>query len=171
MLVHKSIFFLLEKIMDESNNLILNIITEDSSINEKINTTSLRSKLKNVGGSWKEKKKIRKSLKKNLQKHALSFSSNKPIQKNNSEFQDNTEFQNNLNSRNKTQIISSIFSYNPEIPNVSNDNDLSTRPTDNKPSNAPIIGDTSLFISMGLDSNLVENMKNKFGVEKPTNIQ
>ncbi|RIA91764.1 P-loop containing nucleoside triphosphate hydrolase protein, partial [Glomus cerebriforme] len=31
--------------------------------------------------------------------------------------------------------------------------------------------DTSLFISMGLDNDLVENMKNKFGIEKPTNIQ
>ncbi len=196
--------------MDESNNLILNFITEDFSINEKNKDTSLRSKLKNIRGSWKEKKKIRKSLKTNSQKHSQNNSNdiidssqrrtsttlnkNDSIQENLSKTRniinshdnvdsgddlnsqkityprDNSNFQKNLN--NKTQIISSIFSYNPEIPNVIDDDDdlLTIKSTDHKPSNGPI-SDTSSFISMGLNSDLVENIKNKLGVEKPTNIQ
>ncbi|CAI2173454.1 7678_t:CDS:2 [Funneliformis geosporum] len=189
--------------MDESNNLILNFITDDVSIDE---STSLRSKLKHIGGSWKDKKKVRKLLKKNSQVHSSQNSSidrsqstnttdesireniSGPrnfinVQSNNvdtgnhfnsqksTHSRDNSNSQRNLNS--KTQIISSIFSYNPEIPKVTDDDDISTNvrsTTDHKPSNGPI-NDTYSFISMGLNSDLVENIKNKLGVEKPTNIQ
>ncbi|CAB4406736.1 unnamed protein product [Rhizophagus irregularis] len=156
--------------MDGSNNLILNLVTENSSDNER---ASLRSKLKNIGGGWKEKKKFRKFLKKEIQnnstdKHKFFQKSTTTIAVNNN----NSIQENNLNSQknliNKSQIISSIFSYNPEIPNVRYDNN--SKQMDHKPSNAPI-DDTSSFKSMGLDNDLVENMKNKLGVEKPTNIQ
>src|SRR5688572_1586775 len=103
--------------MYKSNNLILNFITKDYYTNKRNNITSLRSKLKNVGGSWKEKKKIRKLLKKNLQKHSLdnprkistevTASNNNSIQENNS---NNTNYLNskkNLNDlNNKAQVIS-----------------------------------------------------------------
>ncbi|GES86699.1 DEAD-domain-containing protein [Rhizophagus clarus] len=158
--------------MDESNNLILNLVTENSSDNER---TSLRSKLKNVGGGWKEKKKVRKFLKKEIRKHSRNNLTDKQrfLQKSITTVNNNESIQeNNLNSQknlvNKAQVISSIFSYNPEIPNVRYDNN--SKSIDHKPSNAPI-DDISSFKSMGLDNDLVENMKNKLGVEKPTNIQ
>ncbi|CAG8478859.1 16396_t:CDS:2 [Funneliformis caledonium] len=168
--------------MDESNNLILNFITDDVPIDE---SPSLRSKLKHIGGSWKNKKKVRKLIKKNSQVHSQNSSIDRSQRTNNTENQDesirennsvpgnfinfhniNVDTGNHLNSQkstysrdnsntqkklnSKTQIISSIFNH--------------------EPSNGPI-NDTYSFKSMGLNSDLVENIKNKLGVEKPTNIQ
>ncbi|CAG8609534.1 190_t:CDS:2, partial [Racocetra fulgida] len=75
----------------------------------------------------------------------------------------------NSDSNSKPQIISSIFTCNPEIVDI-HENKVSTRNTAHyEPSNAPI-NDVS-FIGMGLNVDLITNVKDKLGVEKPTNVQ
>ncbi|KAF9049992.1 ATP-dependent RNA helicase DBP7 [Panaeolus papilionaceus] len=64
-----------------------------------------------------------------------------------------------------TQVISSLFSYNPkvELPKQA----ASTVPS--KPSNAPL--DSSTFEGLTLNPLLIAHLKSKMGIEKPTAIQ
>ncbi|KAF9793294.1 P-loop containing nucleoside triphosphate hydrolase protein [Thelephora terrestris] len=65
-----------------------------------------------------------------------------------------------------TQIISSLFTYNPKV-----DKPESTRGPKavGKPSNAPL--DSSTFEGLGLDPLLIQHLTTKMGVTKPTSIQ
>ena len=65
-----------------------------------------------------------------------------------------------------TQIISSLFTYNPKV-----DQPEPTRrsKTVGKPSNAPL--DSSTFEGLGLDPLLVQHLATKMGIAKPTSIQ
>jgi ATP-dependent RNA helicase DDX31/DBP7 len=66
-----------------------------------------------------------------------------------------------------TQIISSLFSYNPKVdkptPNA-------TSAITSAPSNAPL-GDSSTFSGLGLDPLIVEHLSSKMNISKPTSIQ
>lgn len=66
------------------------------------------------------------------------------------------------------QIISSLFSYNPSLPQSVGE--TSAAPV-GAPSNAPLVGDTSTFEGLGLDPLLVRHLKGKMSVERPTGIQ
>ncbi|CAG8762653.1 14681_t:CDS:2 [Cetraspora pellucida] len=175
--------------------LILNFVTQGPTVGNQ----SIRSKLKEVRGSWKEKNRVRRSLKKEIKKNSRSndaslisinvearSKTNVPEKQNvkkqsnqSNKYSNNggnetlNQFNNHLNlnidSNNKTQIISSIFTCNPEIVDI-HENKISKRNTaHHKPSNAPI-NDIS-FTGMGLNVDLVTNVKDKLGVEKPTNAQ
>jgi len=65
-----------------------------------------------------------------------------------------------------TQIISSLFTYNPKV-----DKPEVTRQSKavGKPSNAPL--DSSTFEGLGLDPLLVQHLATKIGIAKPTSIQ
>ncbi|RUS30275.1 P-loop containing nucleoside triphosphate hydrolase protein [Jimgerdemannia flammicorona] len=71
----------------------------------------------------------------------------------------------------KPQVISSLFSYNPEIrkkdPAVK---DATKKKSLSAPSNAPV-SDTTTFQGIGIDSDLVAHMTDKLGAQKPTQIQ
>ena len=65
-----------------------------------------------------------------------------------------------------TQIISSLFTYNPKVDRP----EPSRGPkTVGKPSNAPL--DSSTFEGLGLDPLLIQHLTTKMGVTKPTSIQ
>jgi len=65
-----------------------------------------------------------------------------------------------------TQIISSLFTYNPKVDRPG----PTRRPkTAGKPSNAPL--DSSTFEGLGLDPLLVRHLTTKMGIAKPTSIQ
>ncbi|KAI9572288.1 P-loop containing nucleoside triphosphate hydrolase protein [Boletus coccyginus] len=66
-----------------------------------------------------------------------------------------------------TQIISSLFSYNPKI-DVSERNSVPNVPS--QPSNAPLAS-SSGFSELGLHPLLVAHLESKMGVTKPTSIQ
>ncbi|KAI9319299.1 P-loop containing nucleoside triphosphate hydrolase protein [Dichotomocladium elegans] len=68
----------------------------------------------------------------------------------------------------KAQVISSIFSSNPEIklpkaPIVKKNKNMA-------PSNAPV-ADSTTFVGLGIESDLVNQLKEKINVESPTNVQ
>ncbi|EGN99854.1 hypothetical protein SERLA73DRAFT_121965 [Serpula lacrymans var. lacrymans S7.3] len=66
-----------------------------------------------------------------------------------------------------TQIISSLFSYNPKIETPL----AAVNPkTSSKPSNAPLAG-PSTFCDLGLDPLLAAHMTSKMNITKPTSIQ
>jgi len=71
-----------------------------------------------------------------------------------------------LSSARPTQIISSLFSYNPKVEQPTK------KPSDGKvyaPSNAPL--DTSTFAGLGLNPLLISHLTTKLGIQKPTAIQ
>jgi ATP-dependent RNA helicase DDX31/DBP7 len=70
-------------------------------------------------------------------------------------------------SRPPTQIISSLFSYNPKI-DAPVQNTVSK--SISKPSNAPLT-DSSTFQGLGLDPLIVAHLSSKMNVSKPTSIQ
>ncbi|CAG8456928.1 17515_t:CDS:2 [Acaulospora morrowiae] len=168
----------------DDDKLILNLVFQDSPSER----TSIRSKIKEVRGGWKEKNRIRRSLKKNAansHKADVVKAENKELEKFNekSKFNkkilpDNKQRQNEANLRPskeesgtlvKKHVISSIFTYNPEIIDVNGDANA-LQQTHDQPSNAPVKG-ASTFVGMGLDHDLVSNMEEKLGVVNPTNIQ
>ncbi|KAG6812032.1 hypothetical protein H0H92_004694 [Tricholoma furcatifolium] len=69
-------------------------------------------------------------------------------------------------NRRPTQIISSLFSYNPKIDTPT---PISQPKPAALPSNAPI--DSSSFTGLGLDPLLVAHLTNKMNITKPTSIQ
>ena len=71
-----------------------------------------------------------------------------------------------LSSARPTQIISSLFSYNPKVEQPTK------KPSDAKvyaPSNAPL--DSSTFAGLGLNPLLISHLTTKLGIQKPTAIQ
>ncbi|KAF7376333.1 RNA helicase [Mycena sanguinolenta] len=67
----------------------------------------------------------------------------------------------------RTQVISSLFSYNPKIEAPVND---PAPKVTSRPSNAPI-ADSSGFSALGLDPLITAHLVNKMNIEKPTSIQ
>ncbi|KAF9503774.1 hypothetical protein BS47DRAFT_1374460 [Hydnum rufescens UP504] len=65
-----------------------------------------------------------------------------------------------------TQIISSLFSYNPSVPVPQQPR---PRPIA-RPTNAPLT-DASAFLALGLDPLLVAHLKNKMSISTPTSVQ
>ena len=65
-----------------------------------------------------------------------------------------------------TQIISSLFSYNPRVEQPAAEPQT---PKISSPSNAPLV--TSTFLGLGLHPLLIHHLTNKMGIEKPTAIQ
>ncbi|KAG6872653.1 hypothetical protein C0995_007983 [Termitomyces sp. Mi166 len=65
-----------------------------------------------------------------------------------------------------TQVISSLFSYNPKIENPTQPSEPKPK---TKPSNAPL--DSSSFTGLGLDLLLVTHLTTKMNIAKPTSIQ
>ncbi|CAH1756813.1 9153_t:CDS:2 [Entrophospora sp. SA101] len=122
----------------DDNNILVNFSFDDSSIGRE---SSITSRLKQVGGGWKERKKLRKIIKRDLEQNIPGTI--KP------------EFNTTITQKNRSENTVS----KKEINN-----------NHNNPSNAPV-NDFSSFIGMGLNPDLVLNMKNKLGVEKPTTIQ
>ncbi|KAJ7446282.1 P-loop containing nucleoside triphosphate hydrolase protein [Mycena galericulata] len=70
-------------------------------------------------------------------------------------------------ARPSTQIISSLFSYNPKIEAPVNN---SAHKISSRPSNAPL-ADSSGFSALGLDPLIAAHLVNKMNIEKPTSIQ
>ncbi|KAJ1304752.1 hypothetical protein OPQ81_005890 [Rhizoctonia solani] len=67
----------------------------------------------------------------------------------------------------RTQVISSLFSYNPKIETVPQPGP--SRPV-GKPSNAPLT-DSSTFEGLGLDPLITAHIQAKLGISKPTSVQ
>ncbi|CAE6434376.1 unnamed protein product [Rhizoctonia solani] len=67
----------------------------------------------------------------------------------------------------RTQIISSLFSYNPKIEPAPQS--APSKPT-GKPSNAPLT-DSSTFEGLGLDPLITAHIESKLGISKPTSVQ
>ncbi|KAG1735144.1 P-loop containing nucleoside triphosphate hydrolase protein [Suillus paluster] len=65
-----------------------------------------------------------------------------------------------------TQIISSLFSYNPKVEAPT----PSVQKAPSKPSNAPLTG-SATFADLGLHPLLVAHLQSKMGITKPTSIQ
>ncbi|RHZ68900.1 hypothetical protein Glove_292g64 [Diversispora epigaea] len=194
----------------DNMNLILNFETHNSN-DSNSEISSIRSKLKGVRGGWREKSKVRKSLKKNatnsiknpqvlggelkdgkdektkISKNLyeksklgrnldLSNSNKQQNHENNEEKKEKKEKSshhinniNNISSNGSTrnlQIISSIFTNNPKIIDIPDEEIKSENSNQNHSINL-----TSSFIGSGLNSELVANMKGKLGIEKPTSIQ
>ncbi|CAG8722921.1 14283_t:CDS:1, partial [Acaulospora morrowiae] len=169
----------------DDDNLILNLVFQGSPSEN----TSIRSKIKEVRGGWKEKNKVRKSLKKNAtNSHKVDVV--KAENKESEKFNEKSNFNKKILPDNKQRqkgeenlrpskeesgtlvkkhVISSIFTYNPEIIDVKRDTNALQQAHD-QPSNAPVKG-ASTFVGMGLDHDLVSNMEEKLGVVNPTNIQ
>ncbi|QRW08268.1 DEAD/DEAH box helicase [Ceratobasidium sp. AG-Ba] len=72
-------------------------------------------------------------------------------------------------SRPRTQIISSLFSYNPAIAPVPQPDAGPSKPVA-KPSNAPL-NDSSTFDGLGLDPLITAHIQAKLGISKPTSVQ
>lgn len=72
----------------------------------------------------------------------------------------------NLN-RPPTQIISSLFSFNPKVDKPAGS--AFTKPL-RKPSNAPLT-DSSTFVGLGLDPLIASHLSTKMNIDKPTSIQ
>ncbi|KAJ7163620.1 P-loop containing nucleoside triphosphate hydrolase protein [Mycena crocata] len=70
-------------------------------------------------------------------------------------------------ARPSTQVISSLFSYNPKIEAPVND---SAPKIIARPSNAPL-ADSSSFSGLGLDPLIAAHLVNKMNIDKPTSIQ
>ncbi|KAJ2602616.1 ATP-dependent RNA helicase dbp7 [Coemansia sp. RSA 1286] len=70
-----------------------------------------------------------------------------------------------LSTQASRQIVSSLFTKNPEIPKLARD----TKQEQNVSSNAVV--DTSSFEGIGLDSDIVSFLKNKMEISNPTSIQ
>lgn len=150
----------------DDGDFVLNIAPADASIR----TVSRRE-----GGKWKDRLKA---------KRTAQFRSGKPIP---STTQTSTaprpddaivkkrrleskESSNNSTSKVTARtgpVISSLFTYNPEIPKAANS---TTASADTTPSNAPV-ADSSTFIGLGLDPTLVDHLQKKLHVETPTAVQ
>ncbi|KAJ7091183.1 P-loop containing nucleoside triphosphate hydrolase protein [Mycena epipterygia] len=70
-------------------------------------------------------------------------------------------------ARPQTQVISSLFSYNPKIEAPVN---VSAPKNTSRPSNAPL-ADSSSFSGLGLDPLIASHLVNKMNIDKPTSIQ
>ncbi|KAI8581421.1 hypothetical protein K450DRAFT_294192 [Umbelopsis ramanniana AG] len=69
----------------------------------------------------------------------------------------------------KAQVMSSLFTFNPTIErNYKAEKDVNRG--DVVPSNAPV-ADTTTFLGIGIEPDLVEHMTNKLSITTPTNIQ
>ncbi|CAE6496199.1 unnamed protein product, partial [Rhizoctonia solani] len=69
----------------------------------------------------------------------------------------------------RTQIISSLFSYNPKIEPAPQPTPGPSKPI-GKPSNAPLT-DSSTFEGLGLDPLITAHIQTKLGISKPTLVQ
>ncbi|CCO28991.1 hypothetical protein BN14_02993 [Rhizoctonia solani AG-1 IB] len=69
----------------------------------------------------------------------------------------------------RTQIISSLFSYNPKIEPAPQSESGPSKPI-GKPSNAPLT-DSSTFEGLGLDPLIIAHIQTKLGISKPTSVQ
>ncbi|KIK67238.1 hypothetical protein GYMLUDRAFT_37316 [Collybiopsis luxurians FD-317 M1] len=117
------------------------------------------------GGKWTERLKAKRGAKRKSQK---SIPSEEPRQKKpRLDPQSFTDEHPQTQSRVSTQIISSLFSFNPKI-------DIPAHPAAPKaplaPSNAPLT-DSSSFSGLGLNSLLSTHLSSKMGIQKPTSIQ
>ncbi|KAG8779143.1 ATP-dependent RNA helicase dbp7 [Ceratobasidium sp. 428] len=72
-------------------------------------------------------------------------------------------------SRPRTQVISSLFSFNPTIAPVPQSEPGPSKPV-GKPSNAPLT-DSSTFEGLGLDPLITAHIQTKLGISKPTSVQ
>ncbi|KAG9103044.1 ATP-dependent RNA helicase dbp7 [Ceratobasidium sp. 370] len=72
-------------------------------------------------------------------------------------------------SRPRTQVISSLFSFNPTIAPVPQPEAGPSKPP-GKPSNAPLT-DSSTFEGLGLDPLITAHIQTKLGISKPTSVQ
>ncbi|CAG8687221.1 14409_t:CDS:1 [Ambispora leptoticha] len=179
----------------EDDGLILNICSATKNNNDTAHKKpSIRAQIKEAGGSWKERSKVRKIIKSQMRKstqthvpleHDYNTVENggydlnkeviqKKLSKNKLAFTVRREDSKEIQERSKKsitttqpqQIISSLFTYNPMIPSIKHN----YLPNDNLPSNAPV-NDSNSFIGMGLDADLVAHIKEKLNAEKPTDIQ
>ncbi|KAG8746354.1 ATP-dependent RNA helicase dbp7 [Ceratobasidium sp. 414] len=72
-------------------------------------------------------------------------------------------------SRPRTQVISSLFSFNPTIASVPQPEAGPSKPI-GKPSNAPLTG-SSTFEGLGLDPLITAHIQAKLEISKPTSVQ
>ncbi|KAG9126212.1 ATP-dependent RNA helicase dbp7 [Ceratobasidium sp. 392] len=72
-------------------------------------------------------------------------------------------------SRPRTQVISSLFSFNPTIAPVPQPEPGPSKSV-GKPSNAPLT-DSSTFEGLGLDPLITAHIQTKLGISKPTSVQ
>ncbi|CAG8470704.1 5565_t:CDS:2 [Ambispora gerdemannii] len=181
------------------DGLILNICSATKNASDTAHKKpSIRAQVKEVGGSWKERNRVRKAIKSQIKKSAKSYvplehdyntaenggydlSSNneitqKKFPKNKSAFarvENSKEVQEKSkksgNAITTTQPHQVISSLFTSNPTIPPIKH-NNQQNDNFPSNAPV-DDSNSFIGMGLDADLVAHVKEKLNAEKPTDIQ
>ncbi|PPR05848.1 hypothetical protein CVT26_010128 [Gymnopilus dilepis] len=144
------------------DDLVLNIAVEDSA--------STKPTTGKKGGRWTERLKVKRSLKRKPHsegKAAITTSEGPPRKKQRVQDEAPTPINPTPKPARPTQVISSLFSYNPKV-------EVPTAPqpapaTTAKPSNAPL--DSSTFTGIGLHPLLISHLTNKMNIHKPTAIQ
>ncbi|KAK0504751.1 DEAD-domain-containing protein [Armillaria luteobubalina] len=149
------------------DDLVLNLAPDDSIPNGKGKNSARR------GGRWTERLKAKRVAKRKSRPgesesaHTQSEPvEERPLKRPRTAAPSNHE-RPAAPSRSSTQIISSLFSYNPTV-------DIPDKPKTSRslarPSNAPLT-DSSSFAGLGVDPLIVAHLSNKMDIAKPTSIQ
>ncbi|KAJ3896782.1 P-loop containing nucleoside triphosphate hydrolase protein [Lentinula edodes] len=156
----------------DDDGLVLNLASEDFS--------SSKASISSKGGRWTDrlkakrgaKRKIRNEQPSNTRKpHNIQTEIEEPQRKRprveKPPAQSASKEHPHVQSHPPTQIISSLFSYNPKV-QTPVDPDPSKVPS--APSNAPLT-DASSFSGLGLNPLISAHLSSKMGIQKPTSIQ
>ncbi|KAJ3883642.1 P-loop containing nucleoside triphosphate hydrolase protein [Lentinula edodes] len=156
----------------DDDGLVLNLASEDFS--------SSKASISSKGGRWTDrlkakrgaKRKIRNEQPSNTRKpHNIQTEIEEPQRKRprveKPPAQSASKEHPHVQSHPPTQIISSLFSYNPKV-QTPVDPDPSKVPS--APSNAPLT-DASTFSGLGLNPLISAHLSSKMGIQKPTSIQ
>ncbi|KAF9062426.1 P-loop containing nucleoside triphosphate hydrolase protein [Rhodocollybia butyracea] len=150
------------------DDLVLNLASEDFSSSSKVSSGS-------KGGRWTDRLKAKRGAKRKVRASEQNETSQKPLNSVTDAQEPSQKRQriakpsdqSSMKHSQPTQIISSLFSYNPKIQTPA-DPGLSKIPS--APSNAPLT-DSSSFSGLGLNPLLSTHLSSKMGIQKPTSIQ
>lgn len=173
--------------MSDDDGMLLNFVTDGSSVEKSSNSSKI------TGGRWKDRRKLRMAMKvktdgfskrKDDGSEQLSSNRNKRLKKESNQMSNTTsmtngktrEIERKLVRESKKvptappsdQIISSLFTSNREITTSVNTN-VHDDSTSVDASNAPLAGD--VFETLGVSEILVNHLKEKMRIQKPTSIQ
>lgn len=140
---------------DDDDGLILNVNSNPSSSNHNSNKTK--------GNKKKQQPKKPQAKPKQQQQQPLQQSKELATDQN-----DADESSQQKKNAGKRQVVSSLFSSNPEIQQPKSQ--LYKKNRTSIPSNAPV-ADSTTFTGLGVEPDLVELLGNKLNVNAPTNIQ
>ncbi|KAH0588956.1 hypothetical protein H2248_004738 [Termitomyces sp. 'cryptogamus'] len=147
------------------DGLVLNLATDDHIFSKKGAAKK--------GGRWTDRLKAKRVAKRKSRPEGKTLSQGvheeiipRPQKRPRTEKEPSTSTPTQNRPARPTQVISSLFSYNPkiEVPTQTSQ----SQPTA-KPSNAPL--DSSSFTGLGLDPLLVSHLTTKMKITKPTSIQ